>query len=103
MLTPRFFLLTATGLFTSFVAAAQSTTLSAANEDMLSWMLRVLLGAVCLVAVLAGIALTTASANTPSNRQQPAANTPTIPAAPLAQVTDLQVHPVQVTPELVAN
>ncbi len=51
-----------------------------ANQDMLSWMLRVLLGAVVLVAVLAGIVLTTAAANQQSFAPQPAPGSR--PAAP---------------------
>jgi len=77
----RVFPLLATGLFTSFGAAAQATTMSPANQDMLSWMLRVLLGAICLVAVLAGIVLTTVATSSPTYQQQPAASTPAAPAS----------------------
>jgi hypothetical protein len=73
MYPSRTSLLTAAGLLTSFVAIAQTAEpLSPANQDMLSWMLRVLLWAVMLVAVLAGIVLTTAAANQKSFAQPPA-------------------------------
>lgn len=83
--TSRTSLLTAAGLLTSFVATAQTAEpLSPANQDMLSWMLRVLLWAVMLVAVLAGIVLTTAAANQKSFAQQPALGS--LPAAAPAEV-----------------
>jgi hypothetical protein len=85
MLTSRTSLLTAAGLLTSFLATAQTAEpLSPANQDMLSWMLRVLLWAVMLVAVLAGIALTTAAANRKSFAQQPAPGS--LPVAAPAEV-----------------
>ena len=73
MHTYRTFSLMATGLLMSLGATAQSTGMSPANEDMLSWMLHVLLGAVGIVAALASIALITAAANRSSFRQEQAA------------------------------
>jgi D-alanyl-D-alanine carboxypeptidase len=85
MLTSRTSLLTIAGLLTSFLATAQTTEpLSPANQDMLSWMLRVLLWAVMLVAALAGIVLTTAAANRKSFAQQPAPGS--LPATAPAEV-----------------
>jgi hypothetical protein len=82
MRTYRTFSLTATGLLGSLGAAAQSTGMSPANEDMLSWMLHVLLGAVGIVAALASIALLTAAANRSSFRQEQAAALANASAAP---------------------
>jgi type IV secretory pathway VirB2 component (pilin) len=90
MSTFRTFSLTATGLLLSLGATAQSTAMSPANEDMLSWMLRVLLGAVGIVTALVFIALLTAAANRSSVQQERAdalastAATLTAVAAPAA-------------------
>jgi hypothetical protein len=84
MRTYRTFSLTATGLLASLGATAQTTGMSPANEDMMSWMLHVLLGAVGLVAALASIALLTAAANRSSFRQEQAAALPSLPTAPAA-------------------
>lgn len=93
----RTFLLMASGLFISFAAAAQSAPLSAANQDMLSWMLRVLLGAICLVALWASIALLTAAATrTPFRPQPAAASTPE--AAPLPAPVAAAPAPVVAAP-----
>ncbi len=68
---------TTAGLLISFLATAQaSAPLPPANQDMLSWMLRVLLWAVMLVAVLAGIVLTTAAAHRNSFAQPAPSNQP---------------------------
>jgi hypothetical protein len=58
--------------------------MSPANEDMLSWMLHVLLGAVGIVTALASIALLTAAANRSSFRQEQAAALANTSAAPTA-------------------
>jgi hypothetical protein len=86
MRTYRTFSLTATGLLASLGATAQTTGMSPANEDMMSWMLHVLLGAVGIVAVLASIALLTAAANRSSFRQEQAAALPSLSVAPAAVV-----------------
>ncbi|MBJ6145589.1 hypothetical protein [Hymenobacter sp. BT559] len=65
--------------------------MSPANEDMLSWMLHVLLGAVGIVTALASIALLTAAANRSSFRQEQAAalaNTSAAPAAVAAPASE---------------
>jgi FtsH-binding integral membrane protein len=114
MLTSRTFLLTAAGLLTSFLATAQTAEpLSPANQDMLSWMLRVLLWAVMLVAALAGIVLTAAATNRKSFAQQPASSslpaeavtsapaTATPVAAPVVPPTTLPTSSVALAPKLV--
>jgi len=120
MFTSRTSLLTAAGLLTSFVATAQTAApLPPANQDMLSWMLRVLLCAVVLVAVLAGIALTTAAASRQSFAQQPApssllATAPAIEitsapavaapvAAPVVPATTIPAAKAALAPELVLS
>jgi hypothetical protein len=96
MRTSRTALLTAASLLTSFLATAQpSEPLSPANQDMLSWLLRVLLWAVLLVAVLAGIALTTAAANRESFAQPPApGGLPATTPAEVAATTPAAAPPV---------
>ncbi len=102
MRTYRTFSLTATGLFLSLGAAAQSTGMSPANEDMLSWMLHVLLGAVGIVAALASIALITAGANRSSFRQEQAAALAQAAAAPTPTAVASPVSAPAVIPALAA-
>ena len=83
MLTLRSLSLTTAGLLLHLAAAAQATTPSG-NADMLSWILSTLLGAVGIVAVLAGIALATVANARRSERRQAADTTaPVRPLVPL--------------------
>ena len=74
MLSRRSLLMTTTGLLLGYLAAAQTTDTpspTAANADMLSWMLGGVLCAAGLVFVLAMIAMTTVAVTRRSEAAQP--------------------------------
>lgn len=81
MLSRRSLLMTTTGLLLGYLAAAQTTdapspAATAANADMLSWMLGAVLCAAGLVFVLAMIAVVTATVTRRSEAPQPAVSEP---------------------------
>lgn len=76
-------LLLLAGLAVSSEAAAQSAPLPAANQDMLSWMLNGLLGAVGLILALASIVMImVATARTDRQPAVPVAPSRPLPATP---------------------
>jgi len=103
MRTYRTFSLTATGLLATLGATAQSTGMSPANADMLSWMLHVLLGAVGIVAALASIALITATANRSAFRQEQAAALASAAATPVVAATPASAEFATPAPLVIAS
>ncbi|MGI4742761.1 MAG: hypothetical protein ACRYG7_46985 [Janthinobacterium lividum] len=105
MLSRRSLLMTTTGLLLGYLAAAQTTdapspAATAANADMLSWMLGGVLCAAGLVFVLAMIAVVTATVTRRSEAAEPlpvAVASPVTPAASPASVG----QPAATAPELV--
>lgn len=88
-------LLLLASLAVSFEATAQSAPLPAANQDMLSWMLNGLLGAVGLILALAAIVMIMVA--TARTDQRPA-----VPGSPAAPSRPLPATPALVPQEELA-
>ncbi|MBD2767919.1 hypothetical protein IC235_08430 [Hymenobacter sp. BT664] len=97
MLTTRFFLLTAAGLFSTFLASAQSTTPAGPQAtDVLSWVTWWVAGVVLLMALING-----ATATAAAQRQYSAAaaeQTPAPVAGPVAPTEPTPAHAPAPTP-----